>query len=155
MDLVGDTTLPSNCIETLDRTPTMNTNSKTEAIYIILLEGIQLLAADFENQVAALPGFVHVPDEVLNEFCESFHLATRALDAGRITPEQYQQMGALHSKLALINVSNDYSEALYDMKHGAQWDALRMEARQVLEALKVPLTTPNLGDKIDFSSNYP
>jgi hypothetical protein len=110
-----------------------------------IIEGLQcqLLAADFESQVKALPDFVHVPDEVLNEYGNSFLLAKQVPEVELIDKSQYTMMQELDNALDDVPISESYEDALEAMS-STEWEAIRIKASDVLRSLGVEKRTPDL-----------
>lgn len=119
-----------------------------------LVEATQLLAADFAGQVAALPSFVHVPDEVLLHYDDAFLLMPQVLEAGLITAEQAAVAEAMHQALDTISVPQDYAVALRALEHAPEWAALRAQARALLKALDEPLRAPEFSQTVYVSSGH-
>lgn len=113
-----------------------------------LVEAARLLAADYNDQVAALPTFDHVPDELLNEFGEAFLLARQALDAGLLTPHQFAIALDLDQACEALPVSEDYHEALAAVRNAQEWEALRVKARELLKALGEEVRLPDLSHAV-------
>jgi hypothetical protein len=109
-----------------------------------IVESIQLLAADFDTQVKSLPDSVHVPDEVLLEYGDSFLLAKQVLAAGLIDNSQYARMQDLSDATDGIVVPEDYSEALGAMKSHPSWQMLRSKAADALQSLGIEKRPPDL-----------
>jgi hypothetical protein len=109
-----------------------------------IIESIQLLAADYDTQVKSLPDFVHVPDEVLLEYGDSFLLAKQVLVAGLIDASQYVRMQELCDAIDDIAVPAQYDEALAAMKSHPSWQVLRSKAADVLRALGIEKRPPDL-----------
>jgi hypothetical protein len=109
-----------------------------------IIESIQLLAADFDTQVKSLPGFVHVPDEVLLTYGDNFLLAKQVLSAGLIDESQYALMQELYDALDRVAVYKGYDEALEAMKSHPSWQVLRSQAADALCALGIEKRPPDL-----------
>ena len=109
-----------------------------------IVESIQLLAADFDTQVKSLPDSVHVPDEVLLEYGDSFLLAKQVRAAGLIDEFQYARMQDLSDAVDSVVVPENYSEALGAMKSHPSWQMLRSQAADVLQSLGIEKRPPDL-----------
>lgn len=140
----------SPVVRRLSRHPVMRTSPRLtpdldpEWSRSVLVECARLLAADFEAQRAALPDFVHVPDELLLEFDYAVSVAWAALEGGRITPEQHAQAVALNQACGAVVVPSDYAAALAAVRDGPEWAALRAQARALLAALGEDVRPPDL-----------
>ena len=114
----------------------------------LLVEAARLLAADYKDQVAALPSFVHVPDELLSEYAEAFLLAPQVLDAGLVTSDQFAIAEHLDRACAAMHVDEVYDDALAAVQHDPAWQDLRRKARELLVALGEDLRLPDLSHAV-------
>lgn len=69
-----------------EETKTMETQSSISLNKVI--QSVQLLTADYEQQVSALPDFVHVTDEIASTFEETYALVDDLVNEELITSEQ-------------------------------------------------------------------
>jgi hypothetical protein len=60
----------------------MSAHAREARFREMLIESVQLLAADFDAQVAALPAFVVVADEVALTFDDCYQLLDQIVAAG-------------------------------------------------------------------------
>ena len=108
-----------------------------------LIEGLRLLAADYEIQAAVLPNSVHKPDEVAMTFGELFLLGEHILRAGLIDDDTYKRLRELN---ALLDRMSDRKElwTMDGLRKRLEWTEVRHMARDLLRRLGMPVTRPNL-----------
>ena len=114
----------------------------------LLVETTWLLAADFPIQVAALPDFVHVPDELLLEYDSAFALVPQLFEAGLLSSEQFALAEAFNTSLDALVVDEDYEVALAAVERSPEWEAVREQARVLLAALGESLCPPDMSHAI-------
>ncbi len=116
----------------------MNTK---ELRYKELVNGLRLIALPFDEQVAVLPDFVHVPDEILNAApSDSWNFL---LEEGAIDKIQFEILFKLDKQLDEIQGPEDYEELLEYFKNSAEVQRLRKSASSALEALGFSLEKPD------------
>jgi len=109
----------------------------------MLESSLQLLSADYDVQVTSLPGFVHIPDELALTFDDSFALVEKIGSAGLLDAAAVERLNGLRS--ALSQMSEKHSLWTVEaVRSDPEWQAIRMQARELLHALGVPVTTPDL-----------
>jgi|GEM_PF-3058810 len=123
--------------------------------YNKIVQGVQLLAADYDTQIEVLPDFVHVPDEVVLEFGESFHLAESLLADGLIDQIQYNELyeldQAIDKTFDELPKDSDYPEMLEQLQYHTAWEELRVKARETLTVMNVEQQKPDLDYNIYVS----
>jgi hypothetical protein len=105
----------------------------------VLVSALQLLAADYDDQVKALPEFVHVPDELALTFDDAYVLLPRLRAAHLVDDDAVHQLEQLHDKLASISAWTP--EAL---RSDPTWLEIRRQASVVLDGLGAPRGTIDL-----------
>jgi hypothetical protein len=108
-----------------------------------LVDAVRLLAAEPQDQIDALPGFVHVPDEIALTYSDAY-LAVRPL-GGRGSYGQREE-GLLDGlDRFLAQMSEDKSLwTLEALRTCPQWHTLRLLAREALDALGRDRGQPDL-----------
>ncbi len=110
-----------------------------------LIEVLRLLAAPYEVQRAALPDFVHLPDEIANNLDNVLPFMDQLADAGLLNPEQVAEIQKIDSIFARKSDGDVPSFWTLDaMRDSDEWAAIRTLARKVLHALHQPMRAPNL-----------
>jgi hypothetical protein len=108
-----------------------------------LIEALRLLAADYETQVNSLPAYVHVPDEVALIFDDSWLLVEQNLETSHLNPKQIAQLQEIDHLLEQMGGRRDIW-TLHSLKTSAQWEAVRISARMVLQSMDQEIVPPNL-----------
>ncbi len=106
-----------------------------------LREALRLLAARFPDQVAALPDFVVVADEVALVFDDVYS----ALDPAELPAVVRDELRELDVRLA--EMSEDPSSELWTtsaLEHDPRWEWIRARARHALDLLGLPLAAPRV-----------
>ena len=111
---------------------------------ILLVDALRLAALPVDRQVAALPSFVHVPDEVALVFDDAWDLVPQVVDAGLMTPAQHEPVAALDD---LFNEMSDAADAddlwtIESMRTDPRWERARALARDALGRLGEPEGDP-------------
>ena len=99
-------------------------------LWPVVVSALQLVAAEAGEQVAALPAFVHVPDEVALTFDDAMALVPHLLAAGLLDDAAVAQLVALDTALQAITVWS--VAALHDE---AAWHDVRQRARALCRQL--------------------
>lgn len=98
-----------------------------------LVDSLRLIASEFEVQEAVLPGFVHIPDEVLNSFpIDSLHTI---FNQGLVSNVQLEALVKFDSLLEEIDLPPGYDDMLEMMRSGSEFKSLREKAVKLLENL--------------------
>ncbi len=101
--------------------------------YKVLVEGLRLIASEFDVQERALPDFVHLPDEVLNAV--DLDTLSLVVELGLVTQEQTEKIKELDCALENIELPSNYEAMIEDMKNGDSFNTLRKMAHEVLNSL--------------------
>jgi len=107
--------------------------------YRELIEGLRFIASPYAIQMAAVPDFVDVADEILNATPSDCWMGLAA--KGFISAEQLAALRRLDTELDLAAASNNDPE-------GPSFDAVRERARELLLKLGEPYRPPDLGHVI-------
>jgi hypothetical protein len=99
----------------------------------ILVSALQLLAADYDEQVAVLPDYVHVPDELALHFDDAMVLVPQIQAGGLIDESAVRAIEGVDQ--ALRDVPEWTLDALRTDPGGA---TVRHRAREVLDHLGEP-----------------
>lgn len=116
---------------------------RIERFYSGLVEALQLVAADAEAQLNALPDGVHKPDEVALLYDDAFLLADQVLRARRISQDQY---GKLREIDQIFSDMSDRGPDLWTpemMREAPEWEIARIRAREALVLLREPVKRPD------------
>jgi hypothetical protein len=111
----------------------MTTQPDPANLWPVLTSALQLLAADPDEQVAALPDFVHVPDELTLNFDDAMVLAPRLRRAGLLDDGATERLQELQSALQAIDRWD-----LDALREDPAWSNVRERARDVLAHLGLP-----------------
>lgn len=110
----------------------------------LLIQSLQLLAADYQTQLRIFPSFVHVPDELALTFDDAFLLVEQTQ---RVELLNEQQAGSLHQLDELLSAMSDESESLWTLdalQHSPEWQHIRCLAKALLAAFGIPQQAPTL-----------
>lgn len=118
--------------------------SNDKVIFLkMLVESLQLLAAPAEQQIAAFPPFVHIPDEIALTFHDAFLLTDNLVDAGLITPLQRAEVERLDR--IFDQMTDDKSLWTIEMVGSApQWKQVRTMAKDILFIFNEEPKSPEL-----------
>jgi hypothetical protein len=106
--------------------------------YRELIEGLRFIASPYAVQVAALPDFVDVPDEIANATPSDAWTGLAA--KGLLDADQLAALRRFDADLAALDVSHDVE--------GPAFEALRQCARELLDRLGEAYRAPDLGHVI-------
>ena len=109
----------------------------------MLVQSLQLLAADYEQQVKAFPEYVHVPDEIALTFDDTYALVESLEPEGLLTPAQDDTLKQIDTLLEKMSQDENMwtCEAL---RTSYKWVEARKLAKQALNAFDMPQQNPNL-----------
>lgn len=114
--------------------------------YRMLLDALRLVAAPFSVQVSVLPGFVHVPDEILEAV--QFRLVSQLEQSHKLSREQASAFSALDAYMSSLDWkeewNEDYELALEACRADPWWTELRSRAMEVLVLLGESWSRPTL-----------
>jgi hypothetical protein len=113
-----------------------------------VVDSLRLAALPAEQQIAVLPDFVHVPQEVSLLYDDALMLVPWIREAGLITDEQEEALARLrrlHIEMAAA-IDNDLLWTVEAMRSDERWEQGRGLATEALAALGRDLGRPSLGD---------
>ena len=99
-----------------------------------LVESLRLVASDIEDQIKALPSFVHLPDEIALTYDDEFSQADQIHQAGLINDSIMEKLKALES---LFDHMSDNKELWTHqaLANSPEWAEPRRMARDILHDL--------------------
>jgi hypothetical protein len=109
-----------------------------------VVDSLRLAALPAEEQIAALPDFVHVPDEVALLYNDAFRLVPQIREAGLITDEQQGSLVRLNRHYERMSNATD-KDSLWTveaMQSDERWEKSRRLAAEALAALGRDAGTP-------------
>jgi hypothetical protein len=110
-----------------------------------LIEVLQLLAAAYDVQRAALPDFAQAPDEIASNLDDVLPFIDQLTVAGMLNPKQVRLIEKIDAIFARKSEGDTPSFWTLDaMRDDHEWAAVRALARKALHALQQPLRPPNL-----------
>ncbi len=109
----------------------------------MLLQSLQLLAANYERQVKAFPEYVHVPDEIALTFDDTYTLVASLRSDGLVTPAQEHKLGQIDTLLEKMS-QDENVWTCEELRTSSQWEDVRQLARETLKAFHTPRQNPNL-----------
>lgn len=118
----------------------METGNKN---FEILMESLQLLAADAVVQCEVLPKYVHVPDEVALVFGDSVLFLDDIVDGGQISTEQKSRIEELDAILDQMS-SNKELWTIEALEQDPEWHRVRKLAGSILASLGMERRKPML-----------
>jgi hypothetical protein len=111
--------------------------------YKELTEGLRLMASPYDVQVASLPDFAHVPDEILNAIpSDAWNYMA---EVGLISAAVLEDLRSLDSYLDEIPLPEDYEGMLSQVRCGVEFEELRTKARELLLKLGEKCQAPDFG----------
>ena len=117
--------------------------TKQDEYFEIIIESLQLMAADYDTQIDILPTFIHVPDEIALIFDEA-HLCALELKGEGLINEQ-QELGLARIDQRLDDMSNNEGLWTLDqLKSSPQWSELRGLALEVMASFGLTKKRPNI-----------
>jgi hypothetical protein len=106
-----------------------------------LIEALRLMACSADAQIAALPDFVVVADEVALLFDDEF----RAVDLDACTSVVRDGLVTINRELSEMSKSKSPSLwTIEALRAASDWESLRTTAKAVLTALGVSIGRPDL-----------
>jgi hypothetical protein len=117
-----------------------------ETFLDMLIQSLRLVASDAEMQMGVLPKYVHVPDEVVSIFDDSYILLDQVIEAGLVTPDQAEAVHELNRHMDEMSLANDPDLwTLEAIKTHPKWVQMRALASNALVQLKADTGRPTLG----------
>ena len=126
------------------RTPAVDETERLAWCRHQLVEAAQLLAVGPDGHAAALPDFVHVPDELRLVWHDAFVLAPQVRDAGLISADTFRLAASVDEAIKAAPVVHDYDAALQTIAKSPEWDLVRDRAQALARALGVEAEPPDL-----------
>jgi hypothetical protein len=118
---------------------------KDEIIYLnMIIESLQLLAADPETQIQSLPEYVHIPDEIALIFSDTFQLIHQNKNSLLFNDFQFQKLCEIDNYLNNMSEENHKIWTLEALKENDKWEKLRKMALVILKSLHIEKQSPNL-----------
>lgn len=106
-------------------------------------QALQLLAADYETQIAALPDFVHVPDELALVYDECVPFIHQLIETGLLTTDQAEKLQELQKVLdSMSNQASLWTPSA--LERSSEWQQVRARACAFLRLIEVPQQPPDL-----------
>ena len=124
---------------------TMADAGKAEADFQfgLLLDALRLIALNAEDQVAALPRFVVVPDEIALFFHDALLLLPQLVTRGLVPPHMTDPLMEIDRKLSAMTDAADRSVWTYAaLANHPDWEWLRERARALLARMGCSLAWP-------------
>lgn len=109
-----------------------------------VIQSLQLLAADYEQQVSALPDFVHVTDEIASTFEETYALVDDLVNEGLITSEQRAGLRRMDALLESMSGEEKGFWNLESLRTAEQWKQVRLLAEDILASFQRTKQVPDL-----------
>lgn len=110
-----------------------------------LVQSLQCLAANYKDQIAAFPDFVHIPDELALNYYEEVLYCKTLFEEKIITNEQWLKIKEIDM---LFEMMSDHKHpkiwTLNSLKKDPFWQKIREKAKGVLHLLNVKQVQPKL-----------
>lgn len=105
-----------------------------------LINATRVLAQGPEEQHAAFPEFVVLPDELAQNFADAFMLVDQLLEQGLMNREQARLFEAVDEELrSMTALGTEELWTIDALRHREEWQAVRWKARAALGALGADL----------------
>lgn len=111
-------------------------------VYARVVDGLRLAATDFQVQTEVLPGFVHLPDEIVNAVEPVYF--DQLLVHGLISQRQLEALREFGQYLDTAEAYENYDEAVAALEDGKWFEELRARARATLRQLGEEVVRPTL-----------
>ncbi len=109
----------------------------------ILVQSLQLLAAEYEEQMNALPEFVDIPDEIALTFSEVYLLVENLDKDGLMTTSQKTELAHVDGVLEQMSKKED-AWTLNALKTSSEWEDMRLLSSNALKDFGIPKQSPDL-----------
>jgi hypothetical protein len=121
-----------------------------------LIQSLHLVAADAESQIAVLPPFVCVADEVALTYCDSYLLVNQIVEAGLLDRAFVPRLAAMEMQMSRMS-GQEHTDLWTDkaLRTRPEWESLRVQARAILADLGIELAPPDLGWITSVGGNRP
>ena len=121
----------------------MNTPLDESKQLEMLVQALQLVAAPYEQQIEVLPGFVHVPDEIVAIFDEVYGFVNALTQKNLLTDSQQTGLNQINTLLDEMNEKKELW-SLNALERSLQWKNVRSLARNILLSFHETERLPNL-----------
>jgi hypothetical protein len=118
----------------LNRKTFPGTNKHIPGLYWLFIDGIRMMASEYEELRKELPDFVDVPDEVVLCFDDAETFSSQLLKAGVITSEHFDLVNKINSLIDEIPHESYEWEPSKQMEVSI-WIKCREIARDLLKLL--------------------
>ena len=108
-------------------------SANSALLYRQLVDGLRLVASPYETQVAVLPDFVNVPDEVLNAVDSAYFRQLR--EDGTLSQVGFEALRDFDEFADTWPECDDYDTALRALREGSWFQEFRIRAHTVLDVL--------------------
>src|SRR5918994_5185077 len=106
-----------------------------------LVETLRLMASPYPEQVAALPEWVAIPDEVGLLFEDAYGV----LESDEFPPDVQPLLEAINERLSsMMDQPRDVLWTRLALEIAPEWEMLRQEARRTLDAWRMPMQPPRI-----------
>ena len=111
-----------------------------------LMQSLQLVAADADVQIAALPEFVSIPDEIALIFDHCYQFADQLLAAHLLTPAQQKNLNEIDALFSNMTDALDKKElwSIKGLMRDSRWATVRSQARATLASFGVLPAKPDV-----------
>lgn len=109
-----------------------------------LRETLRLLALTAGEQVAALPPYVHVPDELALTFNDAYLHVPLLHERGLVTGGTRDALDAIHRLMTLMTEAGEALYNVHALAHDERWSQLRDLATGALQSQGWPQQWPVL-----------
>jgi hypothetical protein len=115
-----------------------------DAVLAMIVNALGLASLSTEDQVAAHPEFVHVPDEVALIFDDAYVLVPQLRAADAITDAQAEALGQIDRQFSEMSTAPDRASlwTLDAMRGNSRWEETRRLATSALKLLGAPPGLP-------------
>jgi hypothetical protein len=103
----------------------------------MLVDALRLAALPADQQMAVLPDFVHVLDEIALQYDDAWRLVPQIRQAGLLSDEQHEALARLDRHLEEMSNAADKDSlwTIETMEGDERWETFRRLAGQALAAL--------------------
>lgn len=115
----------------------------TMVCFGMLIQALQLVAAEADTQVSSLPSFVHIPDEIALTFDHPYTFTDKFVKDGLITGDQKRALDGLNTLFDEMTQDKELW-TLDQVRESPKWQETRILARNILRMLGQKLRRPDL-----------
>jgi hypothetical protein len=109
----------------------------------MLLQGVNLLATQYDQQVETFPDFVLIPDEIALIFEDVSLFVDTFFREGCITSSQKEKIDAVSTLFDTMS-GNQRLWTLEALKTSSQWQQVRVSAKEILKSFHEEPHAPHL-----------